>query len=84
MVFAEGERVWVEDRRWHKLEKPRRCRHMGRYHIVCINMASFALMRSNGLWAYCEDHMYGGRINGEIVETQVHRDSPAAKRGYTE
>ena len=82
MVFAEGERVWVEDKRWQKLVKPMRCRHMGEHHVVCSNMASYAFPRTNGLWAYCEEHMYGDRIRDNIVESPVHPDSPAAKRGY--
>jgi hypothetical protein len=77
--------VWVEDRRWRKLPAPKRCRRVGiRGRAACPNMTSYALMRSNGLWAYCEEHMYGQRIRDGIVEISVHPDSPAAKRGYVD
>ena len=76
--------VWVQDKRWQKFNKPMRCRHMGEKYIVCLNMTNWALKRSNGYWAYCEEHMYVQRIRDNVVEFPVHSDSPAAKRGYTE
>jgi len=45
-------------------------------------MANYGLLRSNGIWAYCEEHMYGRRIRDGIVEIEVRDDSPAAKRGF--
>lgn len=79
----EKDWVWVRDTQWSKLGVPRRCRYIGGHpRTVCHNMASFALLRSNGYWAYCEEHMYGRRIRDGIVEVQVYPDSPAAKRGY--
>ena len=77
--------VWVKDKRWRELGAPQRCRHIGgspKTH--CPNMTNFGLLRSNGVWAYCEEHMYGRRIREGVVEVRVHPDSPAAKRGYTE
>lgn len=75
--------VWIQDKEWKKLTEPKSCRHIGgspRTH--CPNMADFGVPRSNVVWAYCEEHMYGRRIRDGIVETEVHPDSPAAKRGY--
>lgn len=77
--------VWVTDIRWRKLETPKRCRSIGGHpRAHCPNIATFGLLRSNGVWAYCEGHMYGRRIRDGIVEVKVHPDSPAAKRGYTQ
>lgn len=77
------ERVWVRDTRWEKLQVPRICRFYGGHpRHRCYNKAEFALRRSNGLWAYCPEHMYGRRIRNGIVELDVHPDSRTAKRGY--
>jgi len=75
--------VWVKDTYWRKLDEPKRCRFIGGHPKThCPNNADFGLLRSNGIWAYCEEHMYGRRIRGGLVELEVHDDSPAAKRGY--
>jgi len=82
--------VWVKDTKWRKLDElddwdfiPKRCRFIGGHPKTrCPNNADFGLLRSNGIWAYCEEHMYGGRIRGGLVEIEVQDDSPAAKRGY--
>ncbi len=75
--------AWVKDTYWRKLDAPKRCRRIdGSPRTHCPNMADYGLVRSNGLWAYCEEHMYGRRIRDGIVELEVHDDSPAAKRGY--
>lgn len=75
--------AWVRDTHWVKLDTPKRCRRIGGYpRIHCPNMAEYAFLRSNGPWAYCEEHMYGRRIHGDIVEYEVPDDSPAAERGY--
>ena len=77
------QRVWVEDRQWRKLDVPKQCRFLGGSpRTKCHNTAAFGLLRSNGVWAYCEEHMYGRRIQDGIVKLEVHSDSPAAKRGY--
>ena len=79
----DEKRIWVKDTRWQKLDEPKRCRRIGgspKTH--CPNMANYGLRRSNGVWAYCEEHMYGRRIRDGIVEIAVHPDSPVAKRGY--
>lgn len=75
--------VWVRDRRWQRLGREARCRSIGgspRTH--CPNLTSFGLMRSNGVWAYCREHMYGRRVRNGIVEMAVHPESPAAQQGY--
>jgi len=84
MSLIESEqRVWVKDMQWRKLDEPKRCRSISGYPKThCPNMAAFGLLRSNGIWAYCEKHMYGRRIREGIVEVEVHSNSPAAKRGY--
>ena len=76
--------VWVKERSWVRLLTPKRCRSMGKGYIVCGKSANYAFMRSNGLWAYCEEHMYGRRIRDGIVEVSVSADSPAAKQGYVD
>ncbi len=74
------ERIWVRDTGWERLTVPRKCRAMaGRGRRVCSKDAYFALKRSNGPWAYCEEHMYGRRIHNGIVEVAVVADSPAAR-----
>lgn len=79
----DEQRVWVKDRQWEKLQMPKICRFYGGYpRYRCHNKAEFALRRSNGLWAYCLEHMYGRRIRDGIVELEVAADSPTAKRGY--
>jgi len=75
--------IWVKDTYWRKLDTPKRCRDIsGHPRTHCPNTAEFGLLRSNGIWAYCEEHMYGRRIRGGLVEVEVSDDSPAAKRGY--
>lgn len=79
------DRVWVEDRRWRKLTYPKNCRRiLGSPRRMCQNEAHYELLRSNGYWAYCEEHMYGQRIRDDIVEMPVHPDSPSAKQGYVD
>lgn len=74
------ERIWVPDTEWEKLAKPRKCRATaGRGRRICNTEALYALRRPNGLWAYCEEHMYGRRIRDGIVEVAVATDSPAAR-----
>ena len=81
--MEEMKMVWVKDTCWVKLDEPKRCRSIsGSPKIHCPNMANFGFPRSNGIWAYCEEHMYGRRVRDGIVEIKVHPDSPAAKRGY--
>jgi hypothetical protein len=75
--------TWVKDTRWIKLDTPKRCRSIaGSPRVHCPNMADYGLIRSNGVWAYCEQHMYGRRIRDGIVEFEVSDNSPAAERGY--
>ncbi|KKM88902.1 hypothetical protein LCGC14_1254090 [marine sediment metagenome] len=77
------ERIWVKDTRWRRLPEPKRCRFIGgtpKTH--CPNTAEFGIKRSNGIWAYCLDHMYGRRIRDGLVELDVLDDSPAARAGY--
>lgn len=75
--------AWVKDTYWRKLDAPKRCRRIDGFpRTHCLNMADYGLLRSNGIWAYCEEHMYGRRIRDGIVEVEVHDDSPAAKRGF--
>lgn len=75
--------AWVRDTHWVKLDTPQRCRRIdGHSRTHCPNMAEYALLRSNGPWAYCEEHMYGRRIRDGIVEFEVRDGSPAAMRGY--
>ena len=77
--------VWVPDRDWLMLGSPKRCRHIGgspKTH--CPNLSSWGFPRSNGVWAYCREHMYGRRIRNGIVEMAVHPESPSAQRGYVE
>jgi hypothetical protein len=33
-------------------------------------------------WAYCSEHLFGGRIVNGIVEIEVRSDSPAAEQGF--
>ncbi len=33
-------------------------------------------------WAYCGEHLYGHRVEGDQVLVLVHPESPAAERGY--
>jgi len=81
--LRDEEGVWVKDTRWVKLDEPKRCRSIsGSPRTHCPNIAYFGFPRSNGIWAYCEEHMYGRRIRNGVVEIKVHPDSPAAKRGY--
>ena len=76
--------AWVKDTSWIKLDEPKRCRRIaGSPRTHCPNMAHYGFLRSNGIWAYCEDHMYDRRIRDGIVEIEVNDDSLAAKRGYT-
>ncbi len=82
-LMEEEPKVWVKDTQWRKLDEPKRCRSIGGYPKThCPNMSTFGFLRSHGVWAYCEEHMYGRRVRGGIVEEAVHPDSPAAKRGY--
>lgn len=75
--------IWVRDPVWVKLDSPKRCRCVdGSPKRHCPNMAWYGFPRSNGIWAYCTDHMYGRRVRDGIVEIQVRADSPAGKRGY--
>jgi len=75
--------VWVTDTSWRKLDELTQCRFFGGHPKTrCPNNADFGLLRSNGIWAYCEEHMYGRRIRAGLVEYEVQDDSPAAKRGY--
>lgn len=77
--------VWVRDRKWQRLGREQRCRFIGgspKTH--CPNLTSFGFPRSNGVWAYCREHMYGRRIRNGIVEMAVHPESPAAQQGYVE
>ncbi len=77
---AESGIVWVRDNDWVRLPSPRRCRCRGKDYATCKNSAEFGLKRRNGLWAYCEEHMYGRRIRNGIVEVQVWADSPAVEK----
>ena len=68
------QRVWVKDLRWRLLPATSilRCRFMGdtpRKH--CRNLAVAELLRSNGWWAYCPEHLYGRRITDKGVEIEV-------------
>ena len=75
--------VWVKDTSWRKLDEPKQCRSIGGHPKThCPNKANFGLLRSNGIWAYCEEHMYGRRIRDGIVEYEVRDDSPAAQAGH--
>ena len=82
----EAERVWVPDRRWTtepEIIAGKRCRMKFGKRSVCPRPAVAALARRNGWWCYCEDHLYGRRLNGEAVEILVHPESPSAERGFT-
>ncbi len=82
-MVDEITKVWVPDTRWIHFANPRSCRRvLGNPRRICRQEAHFALLRGNSYWVYCPEHMYGDRINGDVVETQVAVDSPAAKRGY--
>lgn len=75
--------VWVKDTQWVKLEAPRSCRRIdGSPRTHCPNMAKFGLMRSNDVWAYCEQHLYGRRIRDGVVEFKVRPYTIAAKQGW--
>ena len=81
----EEERVWVEDRNWKRFQTPSPCRRLlARPRRACGKEAHYSFLRSNGWWAYCEEHIteYGRRIRDGRVEISVHPDSPAAQRGY--
>jgi len=81
--MEELKTVWVNDTTWQKLPKPKRCRRIdGATHSHCPNMAEWAFPRSNGLWAYCPEHMYGRKIVNGKVMVEVYEDSIAAKQGY--
>ena len=44
----------------------------GRFHReVCGKPVVAALRRSNGWWCYCEEHLYGGRLNNGVVEHKL-------------
>ena len=81
-VSLRSQMVWVPDMRWLEFGSPKRCRHIGGFPKThCPFLARFGLRRSNGVWAYCEEHMYGRRIRHGRVEVSVHPESPAAKEG---
>ena len=49
-------------------------------HVIIAKTWQNLLFLGNGLWAYCEEHMYGRRVRDGIVEVQVYADSPIEKR----
>ena len=54
------------------LQSDRRCRYKG-----CGRRAVAKLMRPNGWWHYCDQHLYGRRIVGTTIERRVAVGSPA-------
>ena len=80
--------VWVEDRSWVLLGQytSLKCRWRSGHPLVkCLNRVVAEVMRGRRRqtwWVYCSDHLYGRRVVDGRVETPVHPDSPAAKRGY--
>ena len=83
--MSDLERVWVPDDEWGLLAPsltPRRCRFMR-----CRRAAVAAMLRGTRRktwWAYCEDHLYGRKIEGGVVLCSVHPDSPAARASQPE
>ncbi len=79
----DKDRIWVRDRDWILLgsDTKAKCRRiLGQPRRMCPNTAIAQLRRSNGWWAYCVDHLYGGKIVGGHIEVSVAADSPAALR----
>jgi len=69
-------RVWVRDAAWRVIPEgvSKRCRRKW-----CPNPAVAELLRGNGWWAYCCEHLYGRRVESGVVMVSVHPDSPAAR-----
>lgn len=79
------ELVWVEDRDWRPVEG-KRCRQprCPRPAVAEFRRPRYGVPEGCW-WAYCSDHLYGGRYEpvGRVVLIGVHPQSPAAERGYT-
>lgn len=90
---SEADRVWVEERCWRLMPEgeAQRCRYVeGKPLRGCGALAVAKLLRVGSRtprgrwWAYCGEHLFGRRINGDRVEVSVHPDSLAALRGYAD
>ena len=83
-VWGDIPTVWVLHKGWRLLPNGGKCRRPR-----CQNpaVAELKRVRRSGAaywWAYCADHMYGGRIEDGVVLTEVFSDSRAAERGWCE
>jgi hypothetical protein len=77
--------VWVPDLGWRVLGagETKRCRQPSCSLPACAEMMRRSYARKKAyLYAYCEDHLYGRRLENNTILTQVASDSPAAERGY--
>lgn len=84
---AATPRVWVPDRRWTtepEIIDGKRCRMKVGKGPTCRRPAVAALARRNGWWCYCEEHLYGRKIEDGVVLVEVAAGSPAAERGFTQ
>lgn len=87
--------VWVHNRNWRVIDpsSTRLCRMLlGPKHKRCPAKAVAELnrgrsnahkhSRTDSWWPYCSAHMFGQKIEGGLVLSQVHPDSVSAKQGF--
>ena len=80
-----NDQVWVPSQKWTVLAPGTelQCRMAGQHFSSrCPNRAVAQMQRGRQGWAYCAEHLFGGRVRGMWVEVEVHKDSPAARAGF--
>lgn len=91
MTFdLERDGVWVPDEQWRLIDSSRRFNAqgfqklcLGGHRRSCRKVAIAELLRRHGdgtrWWPYCEDHLYGRKIEDGRLWIRVHPESPRAK-----
>ena len=68
---------WYADKDWRVVDPGRRCRYVGGNPLHgCGKPAVAALLRGTkrpSWWCYCEQHLFGRRINNGVVESRCLR-----------
>jgi len=83
-VSDREQRPWVPDRDWRVLARDdyKTCRMRGcdRSGVAELNRGiRTSRGKVDSWWAYCSEHLYGRRVEGDRVLVRVHPDSPLAK-----